>query len=201
MLCQITKMTGRPKIYDERDVVEKAQRLFWEKGYTATSTEEILEAMGIGRGSFYLAFQGGKKELFEKAVRQFHQESFAAFGKAIRNSSDPIEPIREFFRNIARGNEHRHQLGCFVGNTIMEMALLDTVREQEAILYLKEVEQLFCTTIKKAQADGGLKTTMAPELLARHLITLWNGLNITRRMYPDNTKLKALIDMQLEILH
>jgi len=32
------------------------------------------------------------------------------------------------------------------------------------------------------------------------LITLWNGMNVTRRMYPDNKILLKQIDMQLEIL-
>jgi TetR/AcrR family transcriptional regulator, transcriptional repressor for nem operon len=193
-------MTGRPKIYDEQEVLEKAQHVFWEKGYSATSTEEVLAAMGIGRGSFYLAFEGGKKELFEKAIKQFHRKSFEQFEKIVRESSEPIEMIREFFRNIARNNAHTHKLGCFIGNTIVEMSILDAYLEQEAVLILKELEQLFCTTIKKAQANGQLKTRIDPEILGRHLITLWNGLNITRRMYPDNAKLKPLIDMQLEIL-
>ena len=69
------------------------------------------------------------------------------------------------------------------------------------MLILKEVEQLFCATIKRAKANGQLMTKKDPELLARHLITIWNGLNITRRMYPDNSKLRTLIEMQLEILH
>jgi TetR/AcrR family transcriptional repressor of nem operon len=52
-------MTGRPKTFDERAVIERAQRVFWRRGYSAASTDELLAAMGIGKGSFYLAFPGG----------------------------------------------------------------------------------------------------------------------------------------------
>jgi TetR/AcrR family transcriptional repressor of nem operon len=193
-------MTGRPKIYDEQEVVTKARKVFWEKGYTAASTEEVLAAMGIGRGSFYLAFEGGKKELFEKAIKQFHRDSFEKFEKNVRESKEPLGPIREFFRSIAKDTVHTHKMGCLIGNTIVEMSLMDTYLEQEAILILKEVEELFATTIRKTQASGQLKNKTNPEMLARHLITLWNGLNITRRMYPDNAILQPLIEMQLEIL-
>jgi TetR/AcrR family transcriptional regulator, transcriptional repressor for nem operon len=193
-------MTGRPKIYDEQEAVGKAREVFWEKGYAATSTEDVLTAMGIGRGSFYLAFEGGKKELFEKAIKQFHRESFEIFEKQVNQSGEPIGMIKGFFYSIAQKDVHTHKKGCFIGNTIVEMSLIDTYMEQEAVLILKEVEQLFKTTIKKAQASGQLKTKADPELLARHLITLWNGLNITRRMYPDNAALKPLIEMQLGVL-
>jgi TetR/AcrR family transcriptional regulator, transcriptional repressor for nem operon len=193
-------MTGRPKIYDEQEVLEKAQQVFWEKGYSATSTDEVLAAMGIGRGSFYLAFEGGKKELFEKAIKQYHRKSFEQFEKMVTESNEPMEMIREFFRRIARSNSHTHRLGCFIGNTIVEMSIVDASLEQEAVSILKELELLFITTIRKAQANGQLKTRVDAEILGRYLITLWNGLNITRRMYPDNAKLKPLIEMQLEIL-
>jgi TetR/AcrR family transcriptional repressor of nem operon len=61
-------MRGRPAIYDNREILEKSQHVFWTKGYTATSLEDLLQAMGMGIGSFYNAFKGGKKELFRKAI-------------------------------------------------------------------------------------------------------------------------------------
>jgi TetR/AcrR family transcriptional repressor of nem operon len=191
---------GRPRIFDTHAVVEKAQDVFWRKGYEAASTEELLSAMGIGRGSFYLEFPDGKKELYGKAIWQFHREAFAEFEKRIDSSQDPVEEIRGFFRNITLGSRKDHKKGCFIGNTIVEMASNDPRLEQEAIRILKEIEKLFCTTIKKCQGNGKLKTKMDAVLLARHLVTLWNGLNITRRMYPDDTVLGPLIEMQLKIL-
>jgi TetR/AcrR family transcriptional repressor of nem operon len=193
-------MTGRPKIYDDNEVLKKAQQVFWEKGYTATSTEEVLTAMGIGRGSFYLAFEGGKKELFEKVIRRYHKESFERFEKSVNESDHPLEQIREFFWRITRADWKTHQQGCFVGNTVMEMALTDQYLENEAILLLKKTEALFASTIKKAQLNGQLLNKTDPDILAMHLITLWNGLNITRRMHPDNETLKQLIEMQLQVL-
>ena len=191
---------GRPRIFDTHAVVEKAQEVFWRKGYESTSTEELLKAMGIGRGSFYLEFPGGKKELYEKAIRQFHGDSFPEFQARISKSEDPIGLIRNFFRDIASGAWKDHQKGCFIGNTIVEMSANDPRLGKETIGILKEMEKLFYTTIKKSQANGKLKTKMDAALLARHLITLWNGLNITRRMYPDDAVLAPLIEMQLKIL-
>ncbi|HRV92857.1 MAG TPA: helix-turn-helix domain-containing protein, partial [Anaerolineae bacterium] len=54
---------ARPREFDENEVLDKAMDLFWQKGYEATSIQELLTAMGISRGSLYDAF-GDKHALF-----------------------------------------------------------------------------------------------------------------------------------------
>lgn len=192
-------MKGRPAIYDNRDVIEKAQKVFWTNGFSATSLEELLEAMGIGSGSFYNAFKGGKKELFQKAIN-LRREAFNQFKVAVSQSDNPIELIKDFFRSMAKADKQTHLQGCIIVNTVVEMASLDKELEKEAVNILKEVEQMYTAIIEKAQKNGTIKNQTDPVVLGRYLITLWNGLNVTRRMYPDNKILLKQIDMQLEII-
>lgn len=192
-------MRGRPAIYDDKDVLTKAQKVFWTKGYTATSLEDILTAMGMGSGSFYNAFKGGKKELFRKAIQQ-RREAFREFETALNQSDAPMELIRDFFRSMARTDRETHLQGCIIVNTVVEMASLDKDLEEEAVTILKEVEQLYTKAIRRAQKNGTMQNQTDPVILGRYLVTLWNGLNVTRRMYPDNKILLKQIEMQLEIL-
>lgn len=192
-------MRGRPTIYDNKDVIEKAQQVFWTKGFTATSLEDILEAMGIGSGSFYNAFKGGKKELFRKAIQQ-RREAFKQFEDATDKSEAPLEMIKDFFRSMAKADRQTHLQGCIISNTVVEMASLDKELEEEAVSILKDVEKFYTRIIEKAQKNGTLKNQTDPVILGRYLITLWNGLNVTRRMYPDNKILLQQIEMQLEII-
>ncbi|PSL24098.1 TetR/AcrR family transcriptional regulator [Chitinophaga ginsengisoli] len=192
-------MRGRPTIYDNKEVLSKAQKVFWAKGFTATSLEDILEATGLGSGSFYHAFKGGKKELFRKAIQQ-RREAFKQFRDELEQSKAPVELIKDFFRSMAKDDRETHLLGCIIVNTVVEMACLDSELEEEAITILKEVEQFFTATIRKAQKNGTLKNQTNPEILGRYLITLWNGMNVTRRMYPDQQILSKQIEMQLEII-
>jgi TetR/AcrR family transcriptional repressor of nem operon len=194
-------MTGRPKTFDAHEVIDRAQRVFWQRGYSAASTDELLAAMGIGKGSFYLAFPGGKKELFEKTMQQFHRDSLHQLAQATAASAQPLEVVKDYFRRIATAAPDAHEKGCYLGNTVMEMASLDPQLQQAAGHMLKQLEDLFCTVIQQAQASGQLTNPTAARLLARHLLTLWNGLSITRRLYPDNAQLLELIDLQLAVLH
>lgn len=192
-------MRGRPSIYDNKEVLQKAQQVFWAKGFTATSLEDILTATGLGSGSFYHAFKGGKKELFRKAIQQ-RREAFQEFRGELERSKAPVELIKDFFRSMAKDERQRHLQGCIIVNTVVEMACLDDELGEEAIAILKEVEQMFTATIRKAQQNGTLKNPAKPEILGRYLITLWNGMNVTRRMYPDQKVLSEQIEMQLEII-
>lgn len=193
-------MIGRPKTFDEHEVIARAQRVFWQRGYSAASTEELLAAMGIGKGSFYLAFPGGKKELFEKSMQQFHQDNYWQLEQRVVASPQPLEVIKDYFRRIATTAPSIHAQGCYLANTVMEMTSLDPALQQAAAMLLKQLETLFFTVIQQAQGSGQLTNSTDARLLARHLLTLWNGLSITRRLYPDNAQLRQLIDLQLAVL-
>lgn len=192
-------MRGRPAIYDNQDVLEKAQKVFWTKGFTATSLEDILQAMGMGSGSFYNAFKGGKKELFKKTIRQ-RREALKRFEESVNNSETPVEMIKDFFRSIAKADVSTHAQGCLIVNTVVEMASLDEEMEEAAVTILKEVEAFYVRIITRAQQKGTMKNQTDPIILGRYLITLWSGLNVLRRMYPDEEVLRKQIEMQLEII-
>ncbi|MBO9634839.1 MAG: TetR/AcrR family transcriptional regulator [Chitinophagaceae bacterium] len=193
-------MAGRPKTFDPEEILDKAVPVFWAKGYEAASTDELLEAMGIGKGSFYLAFKGGKKELFEKALLRYRQQQMISFEQEMLHHDDPVEGIKHLFRSIATTTKSIHLNGCLFGNSIAELSNSDPLLMKKASNWLLQLEKIFYKSIIAAQKKNTLSKKHDPELLARQLITIWNGLGITRRMYPDNKILSQLIESQLSIL-
>lgn len=61
---------GRPRAFDREAALAQATRLFWTKGYEATSIAELTSAMGIGAPSLYAAF-GSKEALYAEALRDY----------------------------------------------------------------------------------------------------------------------------------
>ena len=53
---------ARPTEFDRTEVLDRATRLFWERGFGGTSISDLEAAMGIGRTSIYAAF-GAKEDL------------------------------------------------------------------------------------------------------------------------------------------
>ncbi len=192
-------MRGRPNIHDNAELIQKAQEIFWKKGYTATSLNDLLTITGAGSGSFYNTFKGGKKQIFEEAINQ-RRKAFAEFKNELEKSETPIELIKDFFRGIADENESSHMRGCIIANTVVEMTFVDVDLEDEAVQILKEVEEMYTEAIKKAQINNQIKNQTDASVLGKYLITFWCGLNTLRRMYPDKKILSQQIEMQLAVL-
>ncbi len=192
-------LAGRPKIFDEQKALTKATNLFWEKGYEATSTEDLMQAMGLQRGSFYHTFKS-KKDLYVSALNSHESYSFNEFEELLKKSQTPIATLKAAFLTLADCPDKEHMLGCFAGNTIAELSGIDEELVENAVKHLKRFESIMTKQIKFSQGTGELKTKEDPALLGKYLLNLWNGLNITRRMYPDKKILKNLISFQLEVI-
>jgi AcrR family transcriptional regulator len=192
-------MRGRPIIHDNSELIQKAQDIFWKKGYTATSLNDLLTITGAGSGSFYNTFKGGKKQVFKEAINQ-RRQAFAEFQNELEKSRSPIELIKDFFRSIANEGEVSHLKGCIIANTVVEMTYIDEELEKEAVQILKEVEEMYTKAIKKAQEKGEIKNQTEASVLGKYLITFWCGLNTLRRMYPDKKVLSQQIEMQLAVI-
>lgn len=193
-------MKGRPNIHQNNELIAKAQKVFWEKGFTATSLTDLSIATGAGAGSLYNTFKGGKKELFKKALQQ-RMEDLNAFKQELQNSNQPIELMKNFFRDIAISDRESHLKGCIIANTLVEMTFLDEELESEAIKILQETEFLFTSVIEKEQNNGNLKSTLPPETLGKYLVTFWCGINSLRRIYPDSKVLAEQIELQLKLIN
>lgn len=192
-------MKGRPTLFENKELVSRAQSVFWEKGYTATSLNDLLEITGIGSGSFYNSFKGGKKEVFKAAILQ-RRESFNNFRKELEISITPLELIKDFFRGIAKSSKEENLRGCIIANTVVEMTFLDDELEAEAVHILKDVEKMFTGVLVKEKLNGNLSNPLSGQVLGRYLVSFWCGLNTLRRIYPDRKVLAEQIEMQLDIL-
>src|SRR5476651_644387 len=74
------RKSGRPRTFDAETALDKAMKVFWEKGYEGSSLPELTEAMGMNRPSLYAVF-GNKEKLFHLALQRYalpREQLFAA---------------------------------------------------------------------------------------------------------------------------
>lgn len=193
-------MAGRPKIFDEKEAIDKATEVFRNKGYDTASADELLNAMGIGKGSFYLAFRGGKQELYIRSLKQFAEEFSKKILTAIEHSDDQIQFIRNLFFALADAEDCDIDRGCYLGNALVQLSEKDEDIKKITAGLLKNLQKIFAAVIRKAQENGTLKNSDDPEVLAWYLTNLWNGIHVTRRMEASRETLRSMIEMNLRIL-
>jgi TetR/AcrR family transcriptional repressor of nem operon len=110
----------RPTRTTREQFIDVAMRLFWEKGYGATSIADILQAAGANAGSLYYCFPT-KQDLLIAVLRRYHAGIHPMLLEpAWEGVSDPIERI---FALLARYRELLVATDCSYGCPIGSLAL------------------------------------------------------------------------------
>lgn len=111
---------GRPREFDPDEALDQVLRVFWEKGYEATSVADIVEATGLNKSSIYNEF-GSKDALYEKALERYMQARLSLLTDLLGDGTgglDDVTTLLGFMREEAAGDVGR--MGCFAVNDAAE---------------------------------------------------------------------------------
>jgi TetR/AcrR family transcriptional repressor of nem operon len=114
---------GRPKTFENADVLSKATELFWEKGYEATSLAELLSNMGISKQSMYNTF-GNKHDLFIQCLEIYITNHYEFLKGLLLSDSHAEEKLDHMINKMTEMSAGEAK-GCFVSFMIQEMAQRD----------------------------------------------------------------------------
>ena len=153
---------GRPKDFDRDEVLQKAVDVFWEQGFQATTIDDLLEQMGIGRQSLYNTF-GDKETLFREVIDHYHQTVLGKLLSSLQAEGSALEQIKGMFEMLLKQAGSKGHKGCLIVNTAIEFAGLD--RESEV---LKSVRRAFSTLQK------GIKQTLQQAVKNKELPSTYN---------------------------
>ena len=86
---------ARPREFDEAEVIDAAERVFWTRGYEDTSLSDLLDATGLGRASLYSTF-GGKDELLLRVLVR-HRRRLDGMLQHLLEPPSGLAGIKRFF--------------------------------------------------------------------------------------------------------
>lgn len=181
------------KQFDVDEALTGAMQVFWSQGYSATSTQDLLDRMGINRGSLYDTF-GSKRELFLSALDHYektYQREKIAEASAGRT---PSETIRALFAGVAAEALTRQgRSGCLLVNTALELAPHDAEIAEIVRAAILGIEDFFIDTIEQGQSTGDIPNHMDAVDAARALLALMIGLRVLARSLPDKAVLDSIV--------
>src|SRR6266496_5346237 len=90
---------ARTKAFDREKALIQAMRLFWRKGYAATSVEDLIETLYLSRSSLYDTF-GDKRTLFLEALKLYSERVISATARTLNESPSPIAGIQKVFDDL-----------------------------------------------------------------------------------------------------
>jgi TetR/AcrR family transcriptional regulator, transcriptional repressor for nem operon len=171
---------ARPKEFDRDAAVERAMSVFWRKGYAATSTDDLLDAMKIGRQSMYDTF-GGKRRLYLEALERYQLESVAGNIGRLRSTASPLAGIEALVVGIIASDKSVRERGCMGVGSIGEFGNTDpdlvTLRAKSG----GAQHRALIERLRHAQAANEIEANVDIERAARFVETTMFGLQVAAR--------------------
>jgi TetR/AcrR family transcriptional repressor of nem operon len=190
---------ARSPEFDRRQVLEAAMKLFWARGYVATSLPGLLATMGIARSSFYASF-GTKRKLFMECLELFGDRTLAIVDEDVRRLPAAALPRAFFEATLLDVSQRKVNQGCMMVNTVLELADVDAELNQLASQKLSAIENAFALAFEQAQQKGELDSTRSPAELASLVMTINLGLRVQSRQNQSRQQLKPIIENSLSML-
>jgi len=180
-------MAPRQKEFDRDEVLYKAMITFRDKGYDATSMQDLVERMGINRFSLYSTFEN-KHELFVEALKMYYDLVAIPFFGRLKDSDSGLKAIEavllELVSRIKKGVSPN---GCLLSNTVAELGAIPDSRTREILnSYLRLLEADFRAAIDRAISLGEVAPDTDSETHAKVLATYTTGLLGVAKVMSEN---------------
>ena len=193
-------MAGK-KSFQPEQALDKAMGLFWKQGYEGTSIEDLVQYMGLGRGSLYDTF-GDKRALYLAALSQYLAKYQAQAVEFLEQTGRLSEILERFFQAfIEELVSDPARRGCFLVNASVEMAPHDPEVNTIVQSALQEMEEGFYRLLIKAQVAGDLSWTQDPHQLAHFLSGVLVSIRVLARAKRDRRVLQDVVKTALAVLH
>ena len=189
----------RPKAFDRDDALHKAMDLFWSKGFEATSLQDLVDHMGIGRSSLYDTF-GSKLALWSESMdlyaKQFHSEVLSP----LAGPGSPRGLLTDFFGNICQMWAAGTEPSCLLVKALVTTGERCEETAAQARACLKEVEELLFRLMQRGIEEGEISVDKNPRQLAQFFLSSINGLGVSAALDRNHDRLTGISQLALAAL-
>jgi TetR/AcrR family transcriptional repressor of nem operon len=172
--------------------------LFWRNGCDAVSIQDIVDALGINRGSLYATY-GDKEQLWLLALGRYCDVRKARLAELNADQAGPVLPqVRALLAELTQPAEGLPR-GCLVVNAITERTA-DTATRELALRQISHVEDTLTAALERARDTGEIAASASPRQLARFLVVMLQGLHVYNRAVADPRPVHDAIEVAMSAI-
>ncbi|KAA9165868.1 TetR/AcrR family transcriptional regulator [Amycolatopsis acidicola] len=189
---------ARSKGFDPDKAVDKAMDVFWANGYSGTTPQRLVEALGIGRGSLYNAFDS-KHALYERALRRYYERETVRLIEVLDGTGPARERLRKALDLVVRAALEDSR-GCLMTNAAVELGEHDEIVKHLVRRTFERQEAAFRSTVEEGRRSGEIAADADAGALAAFFLTTINGIRVLAKADPSPERLGALAETALRAL-
>ena len=167
-------------------------------GFKGCSIQDITEAAGVPKGSFFNHFEN-KEDLAIDALQRYLEGSRSdmLFEPAV----PPLQRLRNHFDFLAgRLANCGFERGCMMGLFAAEMAQGYPRMREELRLVFERWSEGIEAVLRDAQAVGDLDPRHDPAALARFVVNAWQGAAVRLKLSPNRGALDDFFYVCFKVL-
>jgi TetR/AcrR family transcriptional repressor of nem operon len=183
---------GRPRLFDLDAAIGSALEVFWKHGYTAATPAELLDAIGVGKGSFYNAFES-KHAIFERALQRYGDDRVTGLARSLSGAGPVRQRVKRYLERLAAPESAALlRRGCFAANTAAELGGRDEVATQIVRETFQRMERVLEGTFTEAQERGELDRSLDAKSIAALLLAALIGITVIARVEEPATRARRI---------
>ena len=174
---------GRPRRYDSDAALDKIMALFWRKGFTATSMDDLVVETQMNKPSLYAAF-GNKAALYEKAIERFNHIAATRYRHELEKHS-PEDTITARVQRYLMSAIHFYTdseglTGCMVLSTAVTEIADPAIQSMLNDVINAQTQQVV-DALQDACKAGELDTNADIHSLALGIVALLHSISLRAR--------------------
>jgi TetR/AcrR family transcriptional regulator, transcriptional repressor for nem operon len=186
---------ARPREFDADKTLSQTMRVFWERGYRASTFADLMKAAHIQKQSLYGAF-GDKRSLFLKALELYGNQALSEIQRLLREADSPFEGIARVMQYASQPPKDIPS-GCLMANTALELGQSDPDVTAEVKKLFRSTERTLTAAVKKGQERGEITTRFDAAAIAQSLANTINGIRILQNTGASDRHVKTVVEMAL----
>jgi TetR/AcrR family transcriptional repressor of nem operon len=187
---------ARQREFDRVDTLNKALEVFWQKGYAATSTTDLLEAMQIGRQSLYDTF-GDKRSLYLETLQQYNQASVNELLRHLTGDS-PLGAIDNMLQAFASRPKRDNAKGCMGVNAISEFGTGDQEVNALRDASAAQLGSAVAAALRSAVRDGEIRADTDISQATAFVAATLSGMKISAKAGASIATLRAIASFAIQ---
>ena len=171
-------------------LIEASLDLMLSKGYGSTTVDELCDAAGVSKGSFYHFFKT-KEDLGLELLNWFMEQSKLSFlGGEFRKEKDPLKRAFAFLSQTEASAMDLWQRGCLLGNFAVELADTHPVIRKRVSLIFSGVVQGVAEIFQPISEQYPDRNRLDAHRLAEMYLSIIEGSVVLSRAHSDWAPLK-----------
>lgn len=183
------------KRVNKEQILEAGMSLMYLQGYNATGIQDIANAAGVPKGSFYNYFKS-KEDFVSELLTRYTDDTVEFLKTQLRTGTEsPIHRLRVMLEHWAENmfGPQYNGCGCLMGNMTQELSnqneRIQAVTERE----FARLEEQFVACFTEAKVNGELKDDVDVNELGTFVYNGWQGTLIRCKAEGTGEQLKRYV--------